>query len=295
MQNIVNMQMEAMRLQTEMMNNAAQTPQHPKLADASSNTLRQVKVPEGHYNMSLSEFRTYRKDCLDYRTLTGYTNKQIVLQMRLNMDQDLKRAIDTNFGPSWDEFTVDAAIKVIQSIVNQMSNPAVYMKGFDNMNQSTDESIRAYVTRLKSCAIDCNFVCPHDEMHDLSDYNIVNRIRSGLLNKTLQQEVLQKSEELNNITNLVHFCENFEATKKDRHRLAYPNNKIDISCIDKDNELSQEEIIAAISSYKKSKKVKQMKIKPVGGNLKCSYCGYFGSNRHNYSNCPAQHHGQKSI
>ena len=47
---------------------------------------------------------------------------------------------------------------------------------------------------------------------------------------------------------------NFEAAKKDRHKLAYPNNKIDIACIDKDNELSQEEIIAAISSYKKSKK-----------------------------------------
>ena len=33
-----------------------------------------------------------------------------------------------------------------------------------------------------------------------------------------------------------------------------------------------------------------MKIKSVGGNLKCSYCGYFGNNRHNYSNCPAQGH-----
>ena len=83
-----------------------------------------------------------------------------------------------------------------------MSNPAVYTKEFDNMNQSTDEPIRAYVTRLKSCAIDCNVVCPRDEMHDLSDYHIVNRIRSGLLDKTLQQEVLQKSEELNNITNI---------------------------------------------------------------------------------------------
>ena len=57
-----------------------------------------IKVPEVRYTMSLSEFRTYSKDCLDYKTLTGYTDNQIVLQMRLHMDSDLKQSIvDTNY------------------------------------------------------------------------------------------------------------------------------------------------------------------------------------------------------
>ena len=32
---------------------------------------KNVKVPEGRYNMSLSEYRTYAMDCVDYKTLTG--------------------------------------------------------------------------------------------------------------------------------------------------------------------------------------------------------------------------------
>ena len=57
---------------------------------------KNVKVPEGRYTMSLSEYRTYSKDCVDYKTLTGLNDNQIVLQMRLNMDNDLKLAMDTN-------------------------------------------------------------------------------------------------------------------------------------------------------------------------------------------------------
>lgn len=289
MQNLVNLQMQAMQLQTQMMNNG--NPRHPTLADAA--VTRQVKVPEGRYNMSLSEFRTYRKDCLDYQTLTGYTNKQIVLQMRLNMDQDLKRAIDTNYGASWDDLSVNNAINAIKTIVSQTSNAAVFRKEFDNMNQLADETIREYVTRLKSCAIDCNFICPHDETHDLSDYHLVNRIRSGIIDKGLQQEVLQKSDELNNITTLVHFCENFEAAKKDRQKLSSATNNMAISNINIADDLSQDELIAAISQYKKNKKARTTERERNSIPIKCSYCGYSGTSKHSYVNCPAQGHNCK--
>ena len=53
--------------------------------------------------MNPGEFRTYRKDCLDYKKLTQFTNEQVVLQMRLNMDLDLKRAIDINYKDTWNE------------------------------------------------------------------------------------------------------------------------------------------------------------------------------------------------
>ena len=33
-----------------------------------------VKVPEGSYNMSPTEFRTFKKDCITYQELTNYSD-----------------------------------------------------------------------------------------------------------------------------------------------------------------------------------------------------------------------------
>ena len=60
--------------------------------------------------MSLAKFRTYRKDCLDYKKLTKYNDEQIAIQIRLSMDVDLKRAIDTNYGNKWNTFSVEHAV-----------------------------------------------------------------------------------------------------------------------------------------------------------------------------------------
>ena len=123
---------------------------HPGHATVPKN----VKVPEGRYTMSLSEYRTYSKDCVDYKTLTGLNDNQIVLQMRLNMDNDLKLAIDTNF-PDWRTKTVEDAIKNVGEIVNQISNCAVYRKQFHSMMQGESEPIREFCTRLRNCSTDC--------------------------------------------------------------------------------------------------------------------------------------------
>ena len=68
-----------------------------------------VRVPEGSYNVSPTEYRTYMKDCKSYLTLTQLSD-HVVLQLRMNMDSDLKRIIDTN-DPQWEQNTVDEALK----------------------------------------------------------------------------------------------------------------------------------------------------------------------------------------
>ena len=229
---------------------------------------RNVKVPEGRYSMSLAEFRTYRKDCLDYKKLIKYSDEKIATQIRLSMDVDLKRAIDTNYGDTWNSFSVEHAIRIIGELIN-ISNSPVYRKEFDHMNQSSDEPIREYVTRLKACAIDCNFVCPHNDRHDLTDYHIINRIRSGIYDKTLQQEILVKSDTIKTLKDLVQYCETYESAKKDKDKLNQHSQsqlKLNISGIDIDD-LSKEEIIAAISNYKRNKKYNDTK------RNKCKNCG----------------------
>ena len=50
-------------------------------------------------------------------------------------------------------------------------------------------NFKEFLTRLNACAADCNFICPFDDSHELTEYHIVNRIRSGVLDKYLQQEM----------------------------------------------------------------------------------------------------------
>ena len=99
--------------------------------------------------------------------------------------------------------------------------------------------------------IDCEFVCPYDDGHDLTDYHIMNRIMSSVYDDTLQQEVLQKHETLNTVDLLVKYCENFETTKKDRARLK-SNTDSNISAVRFNEELT-EEVVAAVTAYKRQK------------------------------------------
>ena len=174
-----------------------------------------VKVPQGSYNMSPTEYRTYKKDCMSYRTLTHMTDHDVVLQIRMEMDGDLKRIIDTNY-PKFEDNSVERALEIVGTIVTAVSSTAVYRHKFNQMSQHKDERIREYETRLRSCSLDCDFVCPYDVNHNLTDYHLINRIRTGIYDSMLQQEILQKHEELHTVELLVAYCENYEATKRDR-------------------------------------------------------------------------------
>ena len=269
LQKLVELQAQTMNLQTQLLQSSRSVPA------MSSHHVRQVKCPEGHYNMTPAEFRSYRQDCIDYKKLTRYSDQEVVMQIRLNMDTDLKRAVDTNFKSQWGSFTVDEALDSISELILQLSNPAVYRRDFDELKQKADENVREFITRLKACSLDCNFVCPYNETHDLTDYHIINRIRSGIHDKQLQQELLQKSDSLKNVTAILDYCESFESARRDRDRLS--NDKPAIGAIEEAG-LSQEEIVAAISQYKKTKQKKNSQGK----------CGASGYEYHERKVCPAQ-------
>ena len=193
------------------------------------------------------------------------------MQIRMNTDADLKRAIDTNF-PEWNNFTVAQAIMKIGEVVRHVSNSSVYRKQFDEMNKKDSESIRESVTHLRSCAIDCNFVCTYDETHDLSDYHIINRIRNGVSNKILQQELLQRADKVNTLPLITQYCENFESAKNDQELLAQSEKNSNYLCEIEMDGLSKDDLVAAISSYNKSKNQKGISVRQSP--IECGRCGY---------------------
>ena len=214
--------------------------------------IKNVKVPEGTYTMSPSDYRTYRKDVLTYQILTQYSDRQIVLQMRLHMDIDLKRSIDTNFGNQWDAFNVDDALNTIKTVVLLTSNVAVYRKEFDNMVQRDGETVQEFVTRLKTCASDCSFICPFDDSHDLTDYHLINRLRSGICQEALQQELLQKQDILTTVSSIITYCKAYESAVKDKEKLSRSTNfsdphlSINSSSFTQQFDITNDELVSAV-------------------------------------------------
>ena len=90
MQQLLNTQLEIMKLQAT--NNAIVA----DTAEAAS-TVRRLSTPTARYDMTSHEFRSYKKDCLDFKKLMRYSDEQTVLQMRITMDSTLKQAIDANY------------------------------------------------------------------------------------------------------------------------------------------------------------------------------------------------------
>ena len=133
--------------------------------------IKQAKVPEGRYDMNLGELRTYTKDCGDYKKLKKYEDAEIILQLRWNMDQPLKRAVDVNHGSSWGNMSLDNALIAISNNNNkqqQTCNEVVYQREFHSKVQSESETIAEFLVRLRDCAV-CGFVCPFNDSHDLTD------------------------------------------------------------------------------------------------------------------------------
>ena len=126
MQKLMDTQLQLMQMQ---MNNRNITNQ-----DANSqavSTVKRATIPSARYDMNCHEFRTYAKDCTDFKKLTGCTDEQTVLQMRMSMDTALKQAVDANYGNEWDNLTVVNALKAVGTLIKLTTNPVVYRKQFD--------------------------------------------------------------------------------------------------------------------------------------------------------------------
>ena len=273
LQKMMMLQLQVMQAQTQAQAQQVQSTQNPHSGPAL--TMRNTKVPEGRYDMSSAEYRSFVKDVEDYKTLTQLTDAQIVLQLRLNMDPILKAAVDTNFHDAWNGYTVKEAIKAVGTVVKKASNPVVARTEFNQMKQKSHESVQEFVTRLKACALECDFLCPFDDHHDLTEYHLINQIRCGIHDVNLQKELLQKHIDLRTLELIVQFCQTHEAAKSDQAKLS------DAS-VSANYELSNDELVSAISEYRRKKRNRS---NSTQHEQVCGSCGY---EKHNGNKCPAQ-------
>ena len=75
-------------------------------------------------------------------------------------------------------------IEVIEKMITKSVGPAVHRMCFGNLMQSEGESIKDFLMRIRSLAMDCEFSCPACKT-DISSINIKDQFICGLHNKTL--------------------------------------------------------------------------------------------------------------
>ena len=113
--------------------------------------------------------------------------------------------------------------KTLATIVTKHSNPAVHHLNFSNIYQHEHESVKDYLVRLKTSAMDCEFSCPNCQ-HDLLTTHVKDQFIRGVHNDVLQTDILAKANLLKSLDDIVKHAEAFEIAVHDQQALQSNTN-----------------------------------------------------------------------
>ena len=72
MQKLVELQAQTMSLKTQLLQSL------PNRSESAMSS-HHVKCPEGRYDITPAEFRSYKQDCIDYKKLKRYSEQEVVM------------------------------------------------------------------------------------------------------------------------------------------------------------------------------------------------------------------------
>ena len=107
-----------------------------------------------------------------------------------------------------------------------------------------------------------------------------------LLIRSFNKELLQQSTQLNTLKTITDYCESYETSQQDLRQLKGDGPSIASNNIL--NDISQEELVAAVSAYRKNKRGE--KRPPQTTHEEQKKCFNCGGDWPNASGCPAKHH-----
>ena len=144
-----------------------------------------------------------------YKQMTGLPTSQI--GPHLYSDQHSLINLHSTFF----EMDESAMLNVTENIVTKSVNPSGHRMNFGNLVQSEGESIKHFLVRIHSFAVDCEFSCPACKT-DISSINTKDQFICGLHNETLQKDILAKATQLKTIDDIVKHAEAFKTALRDQ-------------------------------------------------------------------------------
>ena len=145
-------------------------------------------------DMTNQQFHKFVIDWNMYKQMTGLPTSQIGSHL-YNACNDIVQHSLVNSHSTFFEMDESVMLNVIEKIVTKSVNPAVHQMNFPNLLQSEGKSIKNFLVRVCSLAVDCEFSCPACQT-DISSINIKDKFMHGLQNETLQTDILAKATQL---------------------------------------------------------------------------------------------------
>ena len=173
-----------------------------------------AKLPQISSDMTHQQFRKFSIDWNVFVTMTRPPASQIHAILYSCCDDATQTAIINTY-PDYFKIPTDDLLDKIEAIVTRKSNPTVHRMTFSGMVQQDNETVQAYVIRLKSAATDCEFACPKCK-HDMSSMYIRDQVIKGLSNDVLQTDILAKADHLKELDDVVKHGEAFKAALHDQ-------------------------------------------------------------------------------
>ena len=177
-----------------------------------------IKLPNIISDMTHPQFRKFMVDWHVYKRMTGLPDSQIPIHLYTACEDSVQHSL-INSHPNFLDMREEVMLSHIEAVVTKSSNPTVHRMTFGNLLQGENESIKEYVVRLRTQAIDCEFSCP-DCNSDISRMLIKDQFIRGIRNETLQTELLAKGTQFKTIDDAVKHSEAFESALRDQSQLS---------------------------------------------------------------------------
>ncbi len=177
----------------------------------------QAKLSTVCMDMTHPQFRKFEKDWAVYKGITQLQVEQFTNHLYNACDDTVQNSL-INTHSRFLQYDETEALNALRSTVTQRVNPELHRKEFGDILQRASDSIKEFEVRLRSAAIECAYTCPGCQ-YDLSDINIRGQFIRGIHDKTLQTDVLAKTDQLKTLEQLVKHAESFEAAVRDGERL----------------------------------------------------------------------------
>ena len=179
--------------------------------------LRQPKVCT---SMTKQAFRKFEFDWNMLKLHSTIPENQCAMHLYNCCVDDVQSTITATY-PNFLTMDEKAVIDMLRNLVTQSSNPLVHRMSFAKISQLPSESIQHFITRLRTSAPDCSFLCPSCDA-DISTTNIRDQFIRGLHNHTLQAVILRSASTKPGITltDVIHEAQSYEQSLSDQRSLS---------------------------------------------------------------------------
>ena len=213
-QMMMTMLQDQQRLQSELSRQNEQLLE--RALAASRPTTTQPRIPasslpaRAEYDMSMPQWRIWKRDMLQFASLSGWNDSTTVLNIRLRCDDKLKRILEAEHGDSWEQLTTEGALTALEAVLRTATNPAREKDKFHHMQQMPGETGKSFMHRCEQQALECDFQCPNCHT-DISEWCVRDRVLAGLRDDMLKIDLYQNADKYPSLSSLMAKVELYEA------------------------------------------------------------------------------------